>query len=57
MGKRANFSYTEHDESGGCVRVRLVGEFDVAGAPAVQAVLRRLEGEGCDVLLLSLIHI
>ena len=50
-GERANFSVTEHDESDGSVRVRLVGELDVAGAPGVQALLRRLEGEGRDVLL------
>jgi anti-anti-sigma factor len=51
VGERANFSFTEHDESDGSVRVRLVGELDVAGAPEVQGVLRRLEGEGSDVLL------
>ena len=45
------FSFTEHDESDGSVRVRVVGEFDVGGAPALQEVLRRLEGEGRDVLL------
>jgi hypothetical protein len=51
VGERAIFSFTEHPEAAGCVRVRLVGEFDVAGAPGVQAVLRRLESEGSDVLL------
>ena len=48
---RATFSFSEHDESDGSVRVRLVGELDVARAPEVQAALRRLEGEGSDVLL------
>ena len=51
VGERAYFSFSEHDESGGCVRVRLVGDLDLAGAPGVQMVLRRLEGEGSDVLL------
>jgi hypothetical protein len=42
VGDPAIFSFTEHHEAAGCVRVRLVGEFDVAGAPGVQTVLRRL---------------
>ena len=51
VGERANFSLTEHDESDACVRVRLVGDLDLVGAPQVQTVLRRLEGGGSDVLL------
>ncbi len=51
VGERASFSFTEYAESGGGARVRLAGEFDVAGAPAVQTLLRRLESEGSDVLL------
>jgi len=44
VDERATFSLTEHDESDGCVRVRLVGELDLVGSPQVQTVLRRLEG-------------
>jgi anti-anti-sigma factor len=51
VGERAEFSFTEHDESDGSVRVRLVGELDAAGAPGLQEALRRLEGRGSDVLL------
>ena len=51
MGERAEFSFTEHDESDGSVRVCLVGELDAVEAPSLQDALRRLEGEGSDVLL------
>jgi anti-anti-sigma factor len=49
--QRGEFSFTEHDESDGSVRVRVIGELDAAEAPNLQEVLRRLEGEGSDVLL------
>ena len=51
VGERAEFSFTEHDESDGSVRVCLVGELDAVEAPGLQDALRRLEGEGSDVLL------
>ena len=51
MGERAEFSFTEHAESDGSVRVCLAGELDAVEAPGLQAALRRLEGEGNDVLL------
>ena len=51
MGERAEFSFTEHEESDGSVRVCLVGELDAVEAPSLQEALRRLEGEGSDVLL------
>jgi anti-anti-sigma factor len=51
VGERAEFSFTEHDESDGSVRVCLVGELDAVEAPSLQEALRRLEGEGSDVLL------
>jgi anti-anti-sigma factor len=51
VGERSEFSFTEHDESDGSVRVCLVGELDAVEAPGLQDVLRRLEGEGSDVLL------
>ena len=51
MGERSEFSFTEHDESDGSVRVCLVGELDAVEAPGLQDALRRLEGEGSDVLL------
>jgi anti-anti-sigma factor len=51
VGERAEFSFTEHDEADGSVRVCLVGELDAAEAPGLQDALRRLEGEGTDVLL------
>ena len=51
MDERGEFSFTEHDESDGSVRVRVIGELDAAEAPNLQEVLRRLEGEGSDVLL------
>ena len=51
VGERAEFSFAEQDEPDGSVRVCLVGELDAAEAPGVQEALRRLEGEGIDVLL------
>jgi anti-anti-sigma regulatory factor len=51
VGERAEFSFTEHDEPDGSVRVCLVGELDAAEAPVLQGALRRLESEGSDVLL------
>jgi anti-anti-sigma factor len=51
VGERLEFSFTEHDESDGSVRVCLVGELDAGEAPRLQDALRRLEGEGSDVLL------
>jgi anti-anti-sigma factor len=51
VGERFEFSFTEHDESDGSVRVCLVGELDAVEAPALQDALRRLEGAGTDVLL------
>lgn len=51
MGERVEFSFTEHDESDGSVRVCLVGELDAVEAPGLQDALRRLEGQGSDVLL------
>ena len=51
MGERSEFSFTEHDESDGSVRVCLVGELDAVEAPSLQDALRRLEGQGIDVLL------
>ena len=51
VGERSEFSFTEHDESDGSVRVCLVGELDAVEAPGLQDALRRLEGEGSDVLL------
>jgi anti-anti-sigma factor len=51
VGERAEFSFTEHEESDGSVRVCLVGELDAVEAPSLQEALRRLEGEGSDVLL------
>jgi anti-anti-sigma factor len=51
VGERVEFSFTEHDEPDGSVRVCLVGELDAMEAPGLQDALRRLEGEGTDVLL------
>jgi anti-anti-sigma factor len=51
VGERIEFSFTEHDEADGTVRVCLVGELDAVEAPALQDALRRLEREGTDVLL------
>ena len=51
MRDRMGFSFTEHDESDGSVRVRAVGELDASEAPDFQETLRRLESEGRDVLL------
>jgi anti-anti-sigma factor len=51
VGERVEFSFAEHDESDGSVRVCLVGELDAVEAPALQDALRRLESEGSDVLL------
>ena len=48
---RDEFSFTEHDEPDGSVRVRVAGELDAADAPTLQDVLRRLEASGRDVLL------
>ena len=45
------FSCSEHEERDGSVRVRVTGELGAAEAPAVQDVLRRLEGAGRDVML------
>jgi hypothetical protein len=36
------FALTEHDDSDGSVRIRVVGQFDAATAPAVQDAFRRL---------------
>jgi anti-anti-sigma factor len=51
VGERSQFSFTEHDESDGSVRVCLVGDLDAVEAPGLQDALRRLEGQGSDVLL------
>lgn len=51
MGERVEFSFTEHEEPDGSVRVCLVGELDAVEAPGLQDALRRLEGDGTDVLL------
>jgi anti-anti-sigma factor len=51
VGERIEFSFTEHDEADGSVRVCLVGELDAVEAPDLQDALRRLEREGTDVLL------
>jgi anti-anti-sigma factor len=51
VGERVEFSFTEHDEADGSVRVYLVGELDALEAPRLQDALRRLEGTGTDVLL------